>query len=394
MSVRKTKSRRGHGDGSIYRNSKTGKWEAVLDLGYLSDPNDSGKKKRKRIKRTCVTEREAIKALDDVKREHHLGTLQHGKSPRLADYLQEWFERQGSARWKPNSIRAHRKSVRYCVDALGHIRLDQLRAAHVEDMLNTMATTYARNTIVGALSVLRMALKDAVRDGLVVRNVASEARMPRHVATPMTQPKFMTTEELQPFLAAAAEHPDGAVCAVAVMTGLRLGEIRGLRWQDIDMDASILRVTHQLQSNDGGGWRLTTPKTDTSIRTLPLPAVTVAALKRQHRRQLEDRVLAGSRWQDHGFVFTAQQGQPMPEQRIRLALEAILASAGVDGLRFHDLRHTFASFLISNGCDLVGIKELMGHTSIQTTANRYAKLFPDKKQAVMATWDQLSSVAS
>ena len=84
----------------------------------------------------------------------------------------------------------------------------------------------------------------------------------------------------------------------------------------------------------------------------------------------------------------------MTQQRPMVALKAILASAGVDDLRFHDLRHTFASFLMSNGCDMGGIKGGMGHKSIQTTASRYAKLFPDKQLAGMATWDQRGAVAS
>ena len=335
MSDPKRKTRRGHGSGAVYENQNTGKWEAVLDLGYIAGPD--GKKRRKRVKRLRATERDAIQVLDELKRQHHAGTLQQGKSPRLADYLQEWFDRQGPARWKPTSIRAHRKSVRFCVSALGHIRLDQLRAAHVEDMLNTMASTYARNTIIGALSVLRMALKDAVRDGLVVRNVATEARMPRHVATPATVARIMTTVELQRFMTVAREHSDGAVCAVAVMTGLRLGEIRGLRWQDVDMDASMLVVKHQLQDNSGGGWSLTSPKTDTSVRTLPLPLSAVNALKRQYRRQLEDRVLSGDKWQDNGLVFTARDGQPLSVPRIHKVLKTILLDAGVDDLRFHDL---------------------------------------------------------
>jgi integrase len=228
----------------------------------------------------------------------------------------------------------------------------------------------------------------------MVRNVASEVRMPRHVTTPATPARFMTEDELQRFLSAADTHQDGPVFGVAVMTGLRLGELRGLRWQDVDMDAGVLTVTNQLQDNAGGGWRLTTPKTDSSARTLPLPAAAVAALKRQHRRQLEDRVLSGGKWQDTGFVFTATNGQPLQRQRIYQSLRAVLTSAGVDGLRFHDLRHAFASYLIANGADLLTVRDLCGHRSIQVTANTYAHLFPNRKAEAMAVWDRLEGVAS
>ena len=384
------RSRRGNGSGAVYETA-SGKWEAVLDLGYVTDPNNPEKKKRKRVKRTRATEREAIDALDELKRHHHLGTLQTGKSPRLAEYLQEWFDAQGAARWKPNSIAAHRASMRFSVEAIGHLRLDQLRAGHVQTMLNDLAGTYARNTISGAVSVLRMALKDAVRDGLVSRNVAADARMPRHVCTPATEARFMTEDELGRFLTAAEAHPDGPLYVVAVLTGLRLGELRGLTWEHAGIESGTLRVVQQVQDNTAGSWRAVTPKTDTSIRDVPLPARVVAALKRQKRRQLEDRVLSGGKWGDHGFVFTGQYGNPMQSNRVRYGLRTILTSAGISHLRFHDLRHSFASYLIAHGADLLTVRDLMGHRSIQVTANVYGHLFPNRKADAMALWDALET---
>lgn len=388
----KAKTRRGHGSGAVYQTA-SGKWEAMLDLGYIPGPD--GKKRRKRVKRVRDTERAAIEALDELKRQHHLGTLQTTKNPRLGDYLREWFDAQGPARWKPTSTRAHRTSLNRCIEALGHIRLDQLRAGHVEHMLNQLAATYARNTISGAVAVLRMALKDAVRDGLVARNVATDARMPRHVAKPATAARFMTESELQRFLAAAHDHRDGPLFVLAVTTGLRLGELRGLTWDDVDMDAGMLTVRRQLQDNtSGGGWQFTTPKTESSVRTLPLPATARAVLKRQHRHQLEERVLAGSKWRDHGFVFTAQHGQPVQASRVHHALKAVLSAASVPDLRVHDLRHCFASYLIHHGADLLTVRDLCGHASIKQTADTYSHLFPSRKVEAMAAWDALEDMAS
>jgi integrase len=388
----KAKTRRGHGSGAVYQIA-SGKWECLLDLGYVTDPNDPEKKKRKRIKRVRDTQRAAQHALDELKRQHHMGTLNTGKSPRLADYLREWLDQQGPARWKPNTILAHRKSAEHCVNAIGHLRLDQLRAGHVQAMLNDMADTYRRGTITGALAVLRMALKDAARDGLIVRNVATDARLPRHVANPPTAARFMTEDELQRFLSAAADHRDGPAFIVAVMTGLRLGELRGLTWEYSGVDTGTLRVTQQLQDNAGGGWRLTTPKTDTSTRDIPLPAAAIAALKRQKRHQLEDRVLSGGKWDDLGFVFTASNGQPLLRKRLHYALKAILTEAGIDNLRIHDLRHSFASFLIAQGADLLTVRDLCGHRSIQITADVYGHLFPRRKVEAMAAWDALGAVS-
>lgn len=394
------KTRRGQGAGAVFQvqsGRNTGKWVAALDLGYVTDPRDPEKKKRKRVTRMRATERGAITALDDLKRQHHMGTLQTGKSPRLADYLEQWFAEHGAARWKPNSISAHRHSIAHVTRAIGHIRLDQLQPGHVRTMVNDLAAAgYSRATITAAKTTLSSALADAVNDGTIPRNVARGVRMPNHVATPATAPRFMTEAELHRFLTAADAHPDGAALTVAVTTGLRIGELLGLRWhpESVDLDAGVIHVTQQLQRVSGGGWQLASLKSDSSARTIPLSARAVAALRRQKRRQREDRVLAGGGWQDHGFVFTGPQGQPMQRARARRALARVLDTAGIDPLRFHDLRHSFASFLIHRGFDLLTVRDLCGHKSIQITANVYGHLFPDRKAEAMGAWDALDKATA
>ena len=391
MTDRKSKGRRGHGSGSVYQNGTTGRWEVVLDLGYITGPD--GSKRRKRVKRTRDTQRDAITALEEMKRDHYAGTLQQGKSPRLADYLAEWLSVNGAERWRENTATGYRTAVNRMVPVIGHIRLSDLRSANVEALLAGMAESYARGTIQHARNVLRIALNDAVRDDKITRNVAAKARLPRHVATPTTVARPLSLSELPRFLNAARDHDGGAILTVAVYTGLRLGELRGLTWEALDMDDGTLTVSQQVQDGTGG-WKVTPPKSDHARRTVPLQAGAVAALKRQHRHQLEQRVLSGGRWVEHGFVFTSETGNPLAITTVTNILNAVLSAASLPRRRFHDLRHSFASYLISHGADLMTVRDLCGHSTITITADTYGHLFPNRRQEVMAAWDTLEAVAS
>lgn len=383
-------NRRGHGSGAVYK-TKSGKWEAVLDLGYVV--NQEGQRRRKRVKRVRATEAAAIKALDDLKRENHLGTLGEGRSPRLADYLAQWLADNTDTRWRPNTVTGYTVATKRISDAIGHIRLKELKPAHVEAMLNGMAKTHARGTIEFTRNVLRIALNDARRNDLVIRNAAGDARTPKIVTKQSTKPNPLHPDEIPVFLTACRARLYGPLLTLAVYTGLRRGELRGLMWEDIDMEAGVLTVKHQVQDINGQ-WQVVPTKTDTGERSVPLPTGALAALKMQRRHQLEQQVLAGGKWKDQGFVFTNPTGDPLSGSTMGNAFRDALDAAGIPRRRFHDLRHTFASFLISHGADLIAIKELCGHASLQVTVDTYGHLFPNRKVDVMSTWDKLEGMAS
>jgi integrase len=156
---------------------------------------------------------------------------------------------------------------------------------------------------------------------------------------------------------------------------MRQGEVLGLRWSDVDLDAGQLTIRQTLQ-HAGKRPRFAEPKTSRSRRTLALSDVAIAALRAQRSAQLQERLLAGSRWQDYGLAFTSTIGTPMMPGDLTKRLQRLLAAAGLPRLRYHDLRHGTASLLTAQGIHPRTIMEILGHSTIAVTMNTYAHVAP------------------
>jgi integrase len=224
---------------------------------------------------------------------------------------------------------------------------------------------------------MRVALAKAVRQGLVHRNVAALADPPR-VQQKHYEP--LTVEEAGRLLAAVRGHRLEALVVLALATGLRQGELLGLRWDDVASDCSAVTVRNSLQRIRGQGLQLVPPKTDRSRRTVPLPASAAAVVRAHRDRQVFEQQRAGSEWYDAGaggFVFCTVIGRPLDASTSGgVWWRGIRAKAGLERVRFHDLRHAAASFLLAEGVGLREVMEQLGHSSIALTANVYAHVLP------------------
>ena len=189
--------------------------------------------------------------------------------------------------------------------------------------------------------VLRRALGDALRDGLVHRNVAALARPP-HVPSRSLEAgrDYLGTDDLRRLLLAAKVHPMGPLVTVAATTGLRLGELLGLAWSDVDEKAGTLTVRRSL-ARAPGGWALAEPKTKRSRRTIDLPAAALAAFERQRELQDAARDAVGDAWQDtDNLVFTDGVGRPLRGSWVSHTFHDMLRAAGLPSIPFHGLRHS------------------------------------------------------
>ncbi|HZU77834.1 MAG TPA: site-specific integrase, partial [Dehalococcoidia bacterium] len=176
-------------------------------------------------------------------------------------------------------------------------------------------------------------------------------------------------------LAAFRDHDYEAVVTLALATGMRRGELLGLRWSDLDLDAGTLRIERQLQRLDGE-YQFVPLKTRRSRRTLALPPIAIEALRRQKVRQFEAKLAAGPAWQESGLVFTAMTGGPIHGSTLTHRYQQQLTAHGLPVRRFHDLRHGAASLLLAEGADMRRIMEQLGHSQISLTANTYTHLIP------------------
>lgn len=386
--------RRGSGEGSIYQR-KDGRWVAAVTIG-------GGKRKTY----YGETQGEVLAKKTKALRELQLGIAPADDRLTVKQYMQSWLEGRKVSSKKPlryTTLRDYESRIRLYIEPnLGSIRLSKLTPDDIEKMLAKMqAEGLSPRTCQYVHAVLRTALQTAVRRGKVARNVATLIDSPsgQHESV-----KPLEVEEAKRFLAAAAkEELLGSLYIVALGLGLRKGEALGIQWVDVDLEKGRLWIRHGLQRQTGKGLVLVEPKSKTSKRSLALPPFVVDAFKEQRRRQAEQRLRAGSKWQDLGFVFTMPDGRPVSPDYINLHFPRFVqrtftrcphcddgqvvegscdhcgkkAEVKVPKITFHGLRHSCASLLFAQGCSLRLVMEVLGHSQIALTANLYTHLLPE-----------------
>jgi integrase len=224
--------------------------------------------------------------------------------------------------------------------------------------------------------MLHKALDHAVRWGLVPRNVCDAVSLPkqkRHEIQPLTE------KQARQLLVAARGHSLEGLLTLAVTTGMRSGELLALRWQDINFDTASLHIRRSMGYISGKGYLEFEPKTAKGRRKIVLPGFVCEVLKQHHTRQVEERLKAGARWQDHDLVFCNIYG-------------GYLDPAHLPDVRFHDLRHSAATILLSMGVHPKVVQEILGHSQISITMDTYSHVLPSMQQEAMRKLDDVFQV--
>jgi integrase len=278
-------------------------------------------------------------------------------------------------RLRPLTYAGYKVNVeKHLIPTIGRIPLDQLTPQNVQEMMNGhLRAGLSAKSVSYIHQVLRTALGLAVRWDMVSRNVARLVDRPRVQRKPISP---LTPDEARKFLGSIRGHRLEALFSVALALGLRQGEALGLRWDDIDFNAGTVRVSHQLQRIDG---RLTLvpPKTEKSRRTLVMPSMIAEQLREHEKRQVAEKLWAGSNWQENGLVFANRVGQPTQARRVIEQFHQALAHAGLRRVRFHDLRHSCATLLLVQGVSPRVVMEVLGHSEIALTMNAYSHVVPE-----------------
>jgi integrase len=269
--------------------------------------------------------------------------------------------------------------------ALGRTKLKYLAPAQVQALYRRkLDEGLAPKSVKYIHTTLHRALKQAVRWGLVPRNVAAAVDPPR-ARPPEVAP--LSPAEARTLLEAARGDRLEALYVLAVTTGMRQGELLGLGWADADLEADVVRVRRTLTLARGGP-RLAEPKTRGSRRQVRLTAGAVEALGRHRERQGAERAAAGDNWNDNGLVFTTTIGTPI--RRVKLHRESwkpLLRRAGVRDVRFHDLRHTCATLLLTKGVHPKIVSEMLGHSSVAITLDIYSHVIPGLQEAAVGAME-------
>ena len=358
--------KRGQNEGTCYQRAD-GRWEAATSIGTV----DGKPKRLRRYGKTAKEARASLKAARDDLEQGHSTAVDRQT---VAVFLDRWLADVVKPSVRPSTHTSYALHVRlYLKPAIGHHQLARLAPQHVQALMNEKsASGLSPRTVQYMRAVLRRALGQALKWGLVKRNVATLVDPPRS-KRPTVRP--LSPQQVATFLDAAGGHRLEALFAAAIATGLRQGELLGLRWQDVDLDAGILHVRHAMQRVDGA-LTLVEPKTERSRRTLSLPVPTVAALRAHQDRQAFERAAAGDRWQGQDLVFATPHGTPLDGTAVTKRLQAILDAAGLPHQRFHDLRHCCASLLLAENVSPRVVMEILGHSQIGLTMNTYSHVMP------------------
>lgn len=366
------RKRRGKGEGSIYQRSD-GRWVAEYDATLLD-----GGLKRKAI--YGKTRKEVQEKLVVALRSEQQGIHMEPTRETLAQFLKRWLSASAESSVRPRTFESYRGHVeQHIIPSLGRHRLTQLTPPQVQQFYTgLMARGLSAKSVRNIHTTLHRALKEAVRWSLVPRNVADAVTPPR--VAPY-KGAVLDITQVRRLLGVAREERLYAALMVAAMTGLRQGELRALRWQDIDLDRAEMRVVASLYQR-GHVWRIEETKTAKSNRSIPMDEDTVEALRSWRQRQRLERMAAGERWHEHGLVFTNTVGNPVHGGDMLMWLRVMLAKAGLPQMRWHDLRHTHATVLLANGEHPKLVQERLGHATISVTMDVYSHVLPNMQRGV------------
>lgn len=371
-------ARRGNGDGMKPIQRKDGIWECSLRLG-------DGKRKSVYGK----TRKEAQTKLTALRRAQEEGRLVTGPTQKVGAYLDEWLAGHVKLTVQATTYDGYKVDVERLRPHIGNIRLDALRHEHIQHAYTELLKRLSPVSVHRVHRGLTTALRHAVKIGLIANNPIDRVTPPK---PPLKEMRPLTPEEVEVFLESTRDDPLHALWLLLVTTGMRIGEATGLNWADLDLGAGTIQIRRAVKRVKGEGLVIGDVKTAHSRRRIVLATGTLDALRIHQQRQAFARKVAGDAWSDRGLVFCTGTGGPLDVGYVSHAKDRALTAAGLPHVRTHDLRHTAATYLLSQGVHPKVVQELLGHSSIALTMNTYSHVLPTLHKEVADHMDRLYRV--
>lgn len=399
--------RRGKGEGSISKRAN-GNYRAYVT------------KNGERIHYTGLSKTECQEWMKSTLNQIDNGLTIKGTKSNLSDYLiNVWLKRQEATL----SLNTYKDYLRYCekdiIPALGNYKLKDLNL-NLIDAFYMQMLGFGRGipTIRYIHRVMHSALEDSINLGFLGQNPSDGATLPKNKNyRPITQVslteinetqkegwdlltkdfmeeemKVWTESELSQFLISSLDSPRYALYDLEAKTGLRAGEIRGLLIKDLEFkdDHTLIKIRRQVQWVKSNGWMLSQPKTEAGIRTLRVGANTTRVLKEHLDRLDKIRAVNKKNWKEYGLLFPSTVGTPICLSNMRKEFNGLIKKAGVRKIRFHDMRHTVASILLSNKIPLVIVSKILGHSKPSVTSDIYYHFIPASSDEASRFMDELT----
>jgi integrase len=352
-------TRRGHGDGSIYRqNDKL--WAAAITL-----PNG------RRQVFYAPTRTEAAAKLNSALHARNAGVVIPTGRETVDAFFAKWLA-GANALVRPRTWQRYEQLVRLQVlPTLGRLKLTALAPGDLQGLYaHLLQSGLSPASVHHTHMLIHRALGQGVRWGDLSRNVADQVDPPRVARAEM---RTLSSAQVAQLLESTSTDRMAALWVVAITTGMRQGELLGLQWRNVDLEGRFLQVVGSLQPIKGEGLQFLEPKTVKSRRRVQLGNMAVEALKTHRTKQKEDRIQSGGRWQaDSDWVFANSIGGPVGPFRARRMFWAALKAAGLPAIRFHDLRHTAATLMLARGVHPKVASEMLGHSTVAITLDLYS----------------------
>jgi integrase len=368
---------------NVYKRGNT--WTAHMNW------TDATGKRRQKTKGGFRTKREAETFHRSFMAKVDAGT--HIASPKttLEEYLLERWLPQHQGNVRESTLESYQLVLKaYVIPHLGRMRLDEIRTVHLETTYNTLRKSGRKSdgghlspkTIANIASIVKQALEDAVRWELLAFNPAVSVKLPRQERQEV---QALSPDELGQYLRSIEGHRFEAVLQLTCLTGMRRGEVLGLRWADIDFAAktvAIRRSRHRVGNREA----VQPPKTEKGRRTIHVDSDTLGKLKSWHTKQATERLAAGPSWQDNeGYLVTNEDGSLPSISAFYRTYKKTIKDSGVPEVHFHALRHSYVTAALMNKHDLKAVSERVGHADTSVTLSTYHHVLRGQDESLAET---------
>lgn len=368
-------SKRSAGEGSIFKRGD--RWVAQVGSGenretaYFQKQQDANKWRHEKIEQ----------------RKNRL--LLAGSKTQLAVFLEDWLEVKKTS-IRPNTYSDYAYTARNHIGpVLGKNKLCDLTPNHLQALYTEeLKKGKSARTVIGIHAVMHCALQHALKLGLVPRNVADSVTRPK---IPRKEMKVLDQDQALRLIQQAESSRYQLLFWFAITTGLRLGELFGMKWEDVNWQNRKIQIKRQVQRRKGG-LEFCEPKSETGRRIITLGTTTINKLKNHYISQQKEIIEVGDKWKNNDLIFCTPIGTPLEPANVLKALKKCLRDAGLPQIRFHDLRHTAATLMLLEGINPKIVQERLGHSDISMTLNTYSHVLPSMQEEAAEKMDELLSV--